>query len=683
MSSLSFGQVKDRSFNLADAPYSLTTSDFNTKVSDRYATGKDTLALPYAWAVAKGAYKLTYAQFRSRYLFTAVFTDAAWWGEDVNNMKNGYMNTYNFIEIPAGKYQSNLNCTLPRGGVKGQGSFANDYPYYGKHSTEVDMDDATWIDTDPTWHERILFQTANWNLENNYSYNESFTVEKLCLNGPYINDGKTRIGLALGRAGECSYVNQIFSSAFSYGFVARGGVPLTMGTNSAFLNFIAGISFRGSALATFNIHTFSGDSNGSLVLVEEGYGAPAGAILNVNLLKAEDGIAVNDNGTERGASQGQIVVYANGLFSININNFNASCVNIMSNSVFVVNGNLNNGTSNMQASSLRVGGEILGYENILVDLATHKRYKTPYGGSARVPTTGEFRYYTKPARFLSDLSDLSTQDVFPTSKPIGFLRIDPNTGGPIGSFDYVNGLPIKPGVGVIPSNLCTSFKYSVTSTCTDGSWKTRTAVGLPNGCIGTAPADSLSRDCKVIIIPCAWTYTWPTNWGPCINGYQSQTQIATSTGDCSLSPAAPESRTQPCTVIPPTGNIPSRSVWEAKASSTYAPWPVSNAIDNDLNSKWSNGQPQAVGDWIYVDMKSAANITQVTFDQADHGFDYSLGYKIQISLDGVKWSDIASGVGKTNQPMVANWNGSARYVRLYITKARAQYWLTVGDIQIK
>ena len=35
-------------FNLADAPYNLSQADYTTKVSDRYATGKDTIALPYA-----------------------------------------------------------------------------------------------------------------------------------------------------------------------------------------------------------------------------------------------------------------------------------------------------------------------------------------------------------------------------------------------------------------------------------------------------------------------------------------------------------------------------------------------------------------------------------------------------------------------------------------------------------
>ena len=41
-------------YNLADPPYNLSEKDWATKVSDRYAPGADTLALPYAWAALKG-----------------------------------------------------------------------------------------------------------------------------------------------------------------------------------------------------------------------------------------------------------------------------------------------------------------------------------------------------------------------------------------------------------------------------------------------------------------------------------------------------------------------------------------------------------------------------------------------------------------------------------------------------
>ena len=78
-------------FNLADPPYNLTQADYTTKVSDKYAAGKDTLALPYAWAALHGGgWGLTYSQFRGLYLFSAVFTDAGWHGEGkANTAKEG------------------------------------------------------------------------------------------------------------------------------------------------------------------------------------------------------------------------------------------------------------------------------------------------------------------------------------------------------------------------------------------------------------------------------------------------------------------------------------------------------------------------------------------------------------------------------------------------------------------
>ncbi|HNA33184.1 MAG TPA: hypothetical protein PL106_08690, partial [Flavobacteriales bacterium] len=217
------------------AKYGVTYADGSKRISDKYAAGKDTIntGLYWAWQRMKNA-GMPYATFRASYLGWGIAQDVAWTGEAPNNLKSGYQNTYSFGDWRGarGRWLMNRTAQIPRAGMEGASSFwyAGQGGDQGQVATEFVMDDTDWWPTNTT--ERRLFETPNSSLDgtNNFSYNESFRVERILLSGPEKNDGVRRIGLFLRRSGECTWVNQVRANDFSIGIAAYGGVPLTCGT---------------------------------------------------------------------------------------------------------------------------------------------------------------------------------------------------------------------------------------------------------------------------------------------------------------------------------------------------------------------------------------------------------------------------------------------------------------------
>lgn len=235
----------NRRINL-QAQYNLTYADKATKVKDRFPTpGTERTTLPNAWAYAQ-TLGLSADTFRELRLFTAVMWDATWMYEAPTNVGR-FLNAFNFVEVPAGSFLSNAPVIVPRAGMCGQSSFfyAGQGGDQGQIATEIDMDDV-WL---VPGNERRLLDTPNSSgTAGNFSYNESMTISQMRLQGPgKYGDGITRIGLFLSWMGECTYANQVRSDRFQHGFVARGGVPLTCGTLTAFYNEVGGFSGLGTS----------------------------------------------------------------------------------------------------------------------------------------------------------------------------------------------------------------------------------------------------------------------------------------------------------------------------------------------------------------------------------------------------------------------------------------------------
>lgn len=103
---------------------------------------------------------------------------------------------------------------------------------------------------------------------------------------------------------------------------------------------------------------------------------------------------------------------------------------------------------------------------------------------------------------------------------------------------------------------------------------------------------------------------------------------------------------------PPAATAPlSRAGWTASGSpgqELNAPADVaSNVLDGKLDTRWSSGRNMIPGDYIALDLGSAKTFSRLELDAGPSKDDYPVSYSVQVSDDGLVWSDVASGSGRT------------------------------------
>jgi len=92
--------------------------------------------------------------------------------------------------------------------------------------------------------------------------------------------------------------------------------------------------------------------------------------------------------------------------------------------------------------------------------------------------------------------------------------------------------------------------------------------------------------------------------------------------------------------------------------------PPSNAVDGSTTTRWASqsSSPQ----WIYVDLRSTYNISEVKLDWYT---DYAKAYQVQVSSNASTWTTIyttSTNNGGVND--LTSLSGSGRYVRIYATQ---------------
>jgi hypothetical protein len=116
----------------------------------------------------------------------------------------------------------------------------------------------------------------------------------------------------------------------------------------------------------------------------------------------------------------------------------------------------------------------------------------------------------------------------------------------------------------------------------------------------------------------------------------------------------------------------------ATASSVQsASYPASNAVDGNLNTRWSSAfsDPQ----WLEVDLGSSASISQVVlyWEAA-----YATAFQIQTSNDGTNWATIYSTTTGAGGTQTLNVTGTGRYVRMYGTARATPYGYSLWEFQV-
>ena len=116
----------------------------------------------------------------------------------------------------------------------------------------------------------------------------------------------------------------------------------------------------------------------------------------------------------------------------------------------------------------------------------------------------------------------------------------------------------------------------------------------------------------------------------------------------------------------------------ASSTNETAAYTADKAVDGNLTTRWSSlySNPQ----WIYVDLGQQYRVNNVKLNWE---FAYAKGYRIQISNDGLNWSDVyvtSEGDGGIDdiyfEPL------TARYVRMLATNQGTGYWYSLYEFDV-
>ncbi|MCQ4088299.1 discoidin domain-containing protein [Saccharibacillus sp. JS10] len=144
---------------------------------------------------------------------------------------------------------------------------------------------------------------------------------------------------------------------------------------------------------------------------------------------------------------------------------------------------------------------------------------------------------------------------------------------------------------------------------------------------------------------------------------------------------APDSENTPIDDGIPT--LLDRSNWAVTTSMPeQAGYPIAAMLDGDSASRWSSGEVQSPGQWITVDLGTDTDFSRVQLTSQSAPDDYARNYTIEISADGVEWSQVTSGEGNP-QGIDATLSDSqtARYVRITQTGS-SDYWWSVSELNL-
>ena len=108
-----------------------------------------------------------------------------------------------------------------------------------------------------------------------------------------------------------------------------------------------------------------------------------------------------------------------------------------------------------------------------------------------------------------------------------------------------------------------------------------------------------------------------------------------------------------------------------KATASHNPATAANAIDDVATTVWNSGVAQKEGTWFQIELPEPITLWDLNFDSSvGDGASAGLprGYKVQVSLDGSKWSEpVAEGKGRGPFTMISLHPVQARFLRVTLT----------------
>lgn len=491
---------------------------------------------PSAWAdwQARGR---TAAQFMVLSAADAAIADAVWRGNGGVGALGQWPDSKNTLLFPQGTYALTVESRASEGDWIGMGSGWTDVNNNGINTRLIPFHEQ-WQGSST---ERVLVMVGPWGKASAYQVGGG--LQSMSIDGaPETNPNGVRvIGVRAWASTETQFYDDLMITRCHVGMEVFNPTPTRIGLLSVSGNIECGLRSIGGWGGTLQIDILSGDDNGKLFEQVAGYNTVAGGAVSIDVIKNENGgrststfgphraNTIDLSGSSRFVVQNLWFhtgagIKADGMIVVRPSKGLPLVVNI---GAYGMSG----GTANLfhQVKSETHAGKA--WSNTNKTTGVHMTYDSQEGGGT-VKINGNTQ--TSTARNCTDqLGWTVNSTAFPdpaTCTPaytyVGYGAAPPPTcswvlGTPGNWGTCTNGMrsrttpyissvqnctPTTPKPPDLPetetcTTPCTSWTYTVATTCTNGQWATRTATGVPAGCTGAAPADSTARTCPTVPPP--------------------------------------------------------------------------------------------------------------------------------------------------------------------------------------
>ncbi len=137
--------------------------------------------------------------------------------------------------------------------------------------------------------------------------------------------------------------------------------------------------------------------------------------------------------------------------------------------------------------------------------------------------------------------------------------------------------------------------------------------------------------------------------------------------------AAPAAAPQAETQLSETGWSASTNTAAAGADA------VPNAIDGNLNTRFSSDAVQSSGMWFQVNLGSSQTFNQIEMNSGSWPGDFAVGYNVEVSTNGSSFTSVATGTGTASPETVTFTAQTAQYIRVVLTAASSGPWWSIAE----
>lgn len=122
----------------------------------------------------------------------------------------------------------------------------------------------------------------------------------------------------------------------------------------------------------------------------------------------------------------------------------------------------------------------------------------------------------------------------------------------------------------------------------------------------------------------------------------------------------------------------------ASASVTGTGYSPANAVDGNVNTRWTTGTTQAPGQSFTVNLGSQVNVNKVMLDSGPtSASDFPVSWQLWTSTDGTNFTEQSDGNGNGRTTVMQPWQGvAAQYIKIVQTGTSATQWWSIAGINV-